>query len=277
MELNTRQYRNYYEILPGEGPRDIYATFSDSPGHDICHCLFQHPFQIALGRNGRRNLGVAISAFSMTNTPSNINSQNHTSVLFMGDDENAEVVSLRDGFYERVSQVVAEVGLTRGQGDFDVTFDHLGIVTYTGTVDLTIPYKHKDDKIPDNMASRFGFNLDTLIEQGTVDIDDYTCVTIRTGSTAEGPGDMFGPCSDCLITCDECIFTPETSRVVSFAPLAAYPPRAHVLFNPNLKFRPLHERPTIPELTFRLRDRANRPLSFLSGLPCAIIELMHLD
>lgn len=280
MELNRKQYRDYYHILPEEGSRDILVYFNDNKGHSYAHVKFQHPFLVGLGANGKRNVGVGVSQFSTVNNPKNICAQNNTHIAFYGDSlAQANPITMRDGFYESAEQVCQEIMhcLNRiqsgGDNSVGVAYDHLNMITYIGEKSLFIPVEIDGLKIIDHLGTKLGFTRTDVISKK----DNYSCIEVKPGDQATSAGDMFGAVSDVLVTCDECIFTPDMFTVLTKMNLASCPARTYVECKPQLKFRPLSEMPEIKVLNLHLKDVYNRPLDFVSGTPGATIELMHLS
>lgn len=288
MDTKRRQYGNYYKILPEEIPRDIFVLFNDNPQNSYAKCLFDTPFDIGLGSNGKRNVGLSVTHFTALHTVMNVSAQNHTNRILIGESiDSAEEILLRDAFYESLRQIILEVQKSPHAGDFRMETDHLGLCTYSGTKDLFIPMKIGDALIPDTLAHKFGFaNLhgvqidkddsdDRLITHPTGSKNVY--LNVKSGDGSVTPGDLFGPLSDILLTCDQCIWTKETDRVLQVFSIAAFPARAHCTWHPTSRFRPLHDIPHITRLDLRLVDRNNRHVQFVSGVPSATLELMHLN
>ncbi|AWT58079.1 MAG: LO5 [Arowana adomavirus] len=277
--FHLKQFQNYYDIKPGECPRDFFVIFDDTPGKNRAICRFDHPFIVHLGANGKRNVGVSVSQISLANAPMNISAKNHTSMFFIGEDK--KKITLRDGYYESMKQFITEVQLQADAsgGNFDLSFDHLGYCTYSGSQPVFFPVAFKDELIPDNHVVRLGFSknlTDTDEEAHLTEIEGFSCLRIENSTKAIGLGDFFGPFADALLTCDQAIFTKETQKVLGVFGLACRPSRSYFQSVAQPKFRALHESAEISELTFSLRDRFNREIDFVAGTPCATVNLMHL-
>ncbi|DAC80309.1 TPA_asm: LO5 [Tilapia adomavirus 1] len=278
--MNQRQYLDYYVIQPGENSRDIYVMFNDNPGHSLCKVTFEHPFTLKQLDTGRRNVGVACSQLSVPNTPTNISTAFGNNFLYLGND----IIVLRDGYYENVTQLQDEIQYQIGAANLNIKcefhLDHLGFIKYEGDRTLSIPvYDNAGREIlPDHLGTKLGFyynpNDDEQPPLGQV--GDDRVLQLQPETKAEFCGDIFGPTTDCLLTCDECIYTKETARVLTVYSLAANPSRSQLHSFFPVKYRPLHDKPFLHSLTFRLVDRFNRELEFVSGTPSATIEIKYL-
>nr|DAC81118.1 TPA_asm: LO5 [Barramundi adomavirus] len=267
------QWSNYHILEQGDASRDLYLVFDDNEKKSLCEIKFRDPFILQQQDSGRRNIGLGCSQFTVPNTAMNISSYNYTNRLIYGDQE----ITLRNGYYENVDQISQEINNQLKSQSVKFILDHLGYVTYVGERSLNIPLLLGDDDIPDTVAHKLGFPIPCL--QDRCDLTEHNgeaLLTIEPNSTATMCGDIFGPLSDCLLTCDEAIFTRETRKVLSVFSLSAHPARSqlHMLLLP--KFRALHDMPSLSQLTFRLVDRRNREIAFVSGVPSATIELQCL-
>ncbi|ANC70197.1 ORF08R [Marbled eel polyomavirus] len=277
MELGGTHFQDYHIIRPGEVARDVYVLFNDNDGQSYAECKFDHPFIIHLGANGRRNIGIGLTQVTVSNTPKNISAKNNNSHIFLAEanqePDQYQRSDLRDGFYDSAMQIVQELQETDPAIRFQ--FDHLGVASYIGPKDMLCPILLPHGKlIPDNFCAKFGFT----VEEGALErIGDIMYRRILPGSKAEGPGDLFGPVADMCVSCDECIYTKETDRVLGVFPLAASASRAYVPWYPRYKPRCLIEMAELTVLHLHLKDRFNRDLEFVSGTPSATIEIKHLS
>lgn len=277
MELGGRHYQDYYIIRPGEVSRDVFVLFNDNEGRSYAKCEFQHPFTIHLGANGRRNVGIGITQVTVSNTPKNISAKNHNSHVYVGDHsqglETLERTVLRDGYYDSSQQIILELQQTDPTIRFQ--FDHLGVATYLGEKDMMCPVFLPHGKlIPDGLSTKLGYDMQ---EDALERIGEIMYMRILPGQKAHGPGDLFGPVADMCVSCDECIYTNETDRVLGVFPLASSASRAYVPWYPKWKPRCLTEMSELTVLNLRLQDRFNRDLEFVSGTPSATIEIKHLS
>nr|DAC81199.1 TPA_asm: LO5 [Swordtail adomavirus 1] len=273
-EMNQgKQYQDYYMIRPGEVARDMYVVFNDNEGNSCAQVKFDVPFQLVQQISGKRNVGVACTQFTVPNAPRNITVEFDNNVLYYKEHK----IVLRDGYYESLDQIEEEIQLALASSNSQIgtifQLDHLGYVTLTTEAPLYIPIARGRAVILDALSEKLGF---TSPQYEHVTLDGYTCLKINPGTKANKCGDMFGAVSECLLTCDQCIYTKETHRVLCVFSLAAYPSRSHLHLLPIAKHRPIHDTPYLHSLCFRLVDRYNRPLSFVSGVPSATIELQHL-
>nr|DAC81178.1 TPA_asm: LO5 [Grenadier adomavirus] len=268
------QWVDYSTIRPGEVGRDVFLVFDDNAGRNLCEARFNHPFLLMQQSDGRRNVGLGCCQMTVFNTAKNISAANGTSVIRVGN----VPLTLRDGHYETQDQIETEINTQLqkkgGIGDIQFETDHLGYVTLRGTNPLAIPLLHDGKYIPDHIGDKLGFHTPT--SEDPVEIDGEPYMVIQPGSQAVSCGDLFGPVGECLLICDECIYTPETQRVITTAALASYPARSQICCHPELRYRPLHDAPTLHKLTLRLVDRVSRSLNFVSGTPSATIDIKCL-
>ncbi|YP_009103985.1 LO5 protein [Japanese eel endothelial cells-infecting virus] len=272
MDVNRQPNRYHYEVQPGEAPRIIYMTFDDHhPQDTIARLIFREPFKFTLGKNGKRNAGIALTQLTLINAPVNVCEQRTNNTLLFGNNlETATRVTLRDGFYDSINAIRQEIAASNVDCSFG--YDNLYYTTYSGSGNMYIPLGRAGEPNDEHIGQKFGFT------KGEVEVKDGTMyLVVRPETKSNRPGDIYGPTADIRITCDEVVYTAETDKVVATANLGCVPQRAYCSIGLDPEFREIMECHELTSLTLRVRDRTNKPLRFVSGAPSATLKLMHLS
>lgn len=268
MDVNRAQWQDYYILRPGESPRALYTVFDFENGHLGISHVGGPGFRCSLGLNGRSNIGMSCTQFTCVNSIANISSQ-------IGNDwfkVDGVVYQLRTSCYSNIGQVVAEMKSLCH--DVNFTFDHLGYCTYTGKRTLFMPLEHNGSFLEDSLAHKFGFQYH--YDPGGYDaVDGEQYYYINPGNSAKKLGDLFGPLSDVLLTCDQ-LCTSVDNQVLAVIPLMSYQTRCGMSASTSATFKPLSDQCIYHDFTFRIKDRLGRPVHFLTNRPSCEVQLMHL-
>lgn len=265
MDLNRGHWRDFYVIRSGEGPRGLYVSF-DHENFSVGDCVVDNlGFKCEIGANGQCNVGLSCRQLSGVNCVANISKHLGNDFFWSGDRK----IILRSSFYSTLGSLVDEIKL---QEPTAVSFewDHLGYCHYTGTDHLYIPSEFKNDFLEDSIAHKFGFQS-AEIET----FEGINCYKVAPGFLGKDLGDLFGPLTDVIVTCDQ-LSPSETSQVLTVVPLQTHSTRCAFAYNPIPNFSPLNNEAIFKLFRFRLFDKLMRPAHFLCNPPSALVQIMPL-